>query len=215
MAYQKSARSEAVRGASRDKLLKATFALLARKGYDAMTMQDVVARAGTSIGNAYFYFGNKEQLVAEAVGSVIDGVLAESEREALRVPPGPRRLATLLVNNASAVLDTRSPLARVLLATDQRLGTIQIAEDKAVAVLVRQLASCLPDRPADELPAIATAIFGANRTIIQRMTRGVLDMDATRAKAFMLRWSLRALEVSHAEVEAIVAELSGGDAHDA
>lgn len=213
MVYRKSARSEAVRDASRDKLLKATLALLARKGYDAMTMQEVVARAGTSIGNAYFYFANKEQLVGEAVASAVDAMLAHSEREAERVAPGPRRLATLLVNNANAVLNPRGHVARVLLATDQRLGTLQMAEDKAIAVLLRQLATCFPERPADELPMVAAAIFGANRTVIQRITLGGLAAEVTQAKAFMLGWSLRALDVPDGEVDAIVRDvLEGADA---
>ena len=213
MAYRKSARSEAVRGAAQDKLLKATLALLARKGYDAMTMQEVVARAGTSIGNAYFYFANKEQLVLEAVATVVDTTLEASERAAAQVPPGPLRLATLLVNNATAVMNERGALARVLLATDQRLGTLQMAEDKAIVVLVRQLADCFPARPAEELPAIAAAIFGVNRTIMQRITRGTLAMELARAKAFMLRWSLHALEVPDREVDAIISRLvEHGDA---
>src|SRR5690349_14584365 len=116
MVYRQSARSQAVRGASRQRLLDATIRLLRDKGYDAMTMQDVVAEAGSSIGNAYFYFGNKDKLVAEAVGAELDAMLAASARAAASVPAGPRRLARLIANNFAAVMSPRRGIAHILLA---------------------------------------------------------------------------------------------------
>lgn len=208
MVYRRTARSDAVRDSSRKKLLRAALRLLARKGYEATTMQEVVTAAGTSIGNAYFYFANKEALVTAAVATAIDDVLAESERIAMLEPAGPARLATLLARNARALEGRgRNGAARglgaVLDATDHRLATIQLVEEKAITTLVRVLASCFPARDAAELPALAAAIFGVNRTITLRRIRGQLDMDLASATRFTVSWSLRALGVPQAEVATI------------
>ena len=202
-----------MRDASRSKLLSATLRLLAHKGYEAMTMQEVVASAGTSIGNAYFYFQNKEGLVTAAVEMAVDDVLAESEAIAMQLPAGPHRLATLLACNARALEDRRDRgptggLGTLLVATDHRLATIRMVEDKAIATLVRHLAGCFPDRAEAELPVIAAAIFGFNRSVVLRRLRGQLDMDLESAIAFTISWSLRALGVREAEIQRIVGEVA-------
>jgi len=213
MVYRRTARSEAVRDASRTRLLNATLQLLAHKGYEAMTMQEVVASAGTSIGNAYFYFANKEGLVTAAVEMAVDDAIAESESIAMQVSAGPRRLAMLLASNARALEDRRDRgptggLGSLLVATDHRLATIRMVEDKAIATIVRHLADCFPDRDAAELPAIAAAIFGVNRSVVLRRLRGQLDIDLASAIALTVSWNLRALGVPEPEIAAIVAEVA-------
>ena len=204
MVYRQTARSEAIRSESRQRILQAAHKLLAQRGYDATTMQDIVAEAGTSIGNAYFYFGSKERLVSELVEVAARRALEETAAAAASIPAGPRRLGALIAARVGSLAGRERGLGQLLVATDQRLGTIQIVEDLTIAGWIPQLAECFPDRRASELPAIATAIWGTNRAIIQRMVMGKLAMDEREAVRFAVRWSLRALSVPEREIELVV-----------
>ena len=48
---------------TRAAILAAAEELLQERGYDGMTMRGVAQRAGVSLGNAYYYFSSKEDLV--------------------------------------------------------------------------------------------------------------------------------------------------------
>jgi AcrR family transcriptional regulator len=50
---------------TRAAIARAALALFRERGYEATTMRDIAARAGVSTGNAYYYFGSKEELVQE------------------------------------------------------------------------------------------------------------------------------------------------------
>ena len=58
-ALAKTARGEETRG----KILEAALALFREHGFDETTMRDVAKRAGVSLGNAYYYFASKENLL--------------------------------------------------------------------------------------------------------------------------------------------------------
>jgi hypothetical protein len=92
-----------------------------------------------------------------------------------------------------------------MLTADSRLGVVQALGDLAVQRWVPVLAGALPDRAPAELPAIAAAIWGVNRSIVERIARGTLDLSPRAAVAFMVRWTARALGVSAARTERIVA----------
>ncbi|UCG86115.1 MAG: TetR/AcrR family transcriptional regulator [Gemmatimonadota bacterium] len=49
--------------ARRHQILEAAFRCLARKGYSRMTIRDIAAEAGISVGTIYLYFENKEAVV--------------------------------------------------------------------------------------------------------------------------------------------------------
>jgi AcrR family transcriptional regulator len=51
----------------REAILRAAALELARAGYDGMTLASVATSAGTSIGNLYKYFANKDDLFAATV----------------------------------------------------------------------------------------------------------------------------------------------------
>lgn len=50
---------------TRAAITKAALALFREGGYEAATMRAIAQRAGVSTGNAYYYFGSKEELVQE------------------------------------------------------------------------------------------------------------------------------------------------------
>jgi AcrR family transcriptional regulator len=204
MVYRRTERGEAVRAAVQARILSAAGKLFMSKGYDATTMQDIVREADTSIGNAYFYFQNKEMLMRALVESSFNTMFDAAEERVRRVPEGPERIGTLIAVNTTTFLTTRREMLRVLVA-DSRMGIIQRMGDIAVERWIGILSSSFPDRPSHQLPMIAAAIWGVNRSIVERIARDVLMMDIKDAVTFMVRWSLAALDVPAARIKRIEA----------
>jgi AcrR family transcriptional regulator len=48
---------------TREQIVAAALELFREQGYQGTTMRAVAARAGVSVGNAYYYFGSKEELI--------------------------------------------------------------------------------------------------------------------------------------------------------
>jgi AcrR family transcriptional regulator len=202
MVYRRTQRAEAVRAAAQARIMRAAGKLFATKGYNATTMQDIVREADTSIGNAYFYFQNKEALVRELVESSFNTMFDAAERRVRRLPAGPERVGALIAVNTTTFLTARREMLSVLVA-DSRAGVIQRLGDIAVERWIRILSNSFPNRPSHELPLIAAAIWGVNRSIVERIARHVLTTDVRHAAAFMVRWTLAALDVPSARIDRI------------
>jgi AcrR family transcriptional regulator len=67
---QKSAKAQKTKEA----ILKAALEQFAKKGYGRATMRDIAKQAGVSVGNAYYYFQSKEEMILE--------VFVRSQRDA-------------------------------------------------------------------------------------------------------------------------------------
>ncbi|QNM95321.1 TetR/AcrR family transcriptional regulator [Chitinimonas koreensis] len=78
-----------------DAILDATTRILASKGFDLMTMDDVALEVGISKPSLYKHFKSKEDLVAEAMIRLLDG--AQDYWAAMPADSGPlQKLKTLL-----------------------------------------------------------------------------------------------------------------------
>src|SRR5262245_31340008 len=73
-------------------------------------MRDVAAAARTSIGNLYFYFRNKEDLLVTLMAEARAPVWAWMDTAVASVPPGPARMAILMFANAAGLLGVHSDL---------------------------------------------------------------------------------------------------------
>jgi AcrR family transcriptional regulator len=51
------------RGSTRDAIVSAALELFRERGFEGTTMRAVAERAGVSVGNAYYYFSSKDELV--------------------------------------------------------------------------------------------------------------------------------------------------------
>lgn len=61
--------------ASAEEVLKAALDLFARQGYGATTMRQIAQRAGTSLGNVYHHFRNKEEIFATLINRYFQALL--------------------------------------------------------------------------------------------------------------------------------------------
>ena len=80
------------------RLLAAATELFAEKGFDATSVQEVVARAQVTKGALYHYFDSKQELLYEIYHSIISFQLAELERILAAGGPPDRTLRDIIVN---------------------------------------------------------------------------------------------------------------------
>jgi AcrR family transcriptional regulator len=116
---KKLSRKELLNGYRTQSLMEATRKVIARGGFDAVTMERVSAEAGLTKGAVYLYFPNKEQLILAAVEEIssemVERIAAEVDAEA---PPWERLSQTLRAE--LKIMEEQKDLIRVLLL-DRRL----------------------------------------------------------------------------------------------
>ena len=100
---QKGAGTKSAR--TRTAIIEAALRLFRERGYDATTMRAVAAEAGVSVGNAYYYFASKEQLIQ----GFYDQAQLDHMTAARPVLEGERDLTARIVGVAGAWLDTMEP----------------------------------------------------------------------------------------------------------
>jgi AcrR family transcriptional regulator len=205
MAYRATERRQR-RQAMRARLLDAARELFMRQGYAATTMAQVVEQAGTSIGNCYFYFANKEALLRGVVEDFAQQIVREIDAAAAAVPAGPAQLAIALARGVEAALE-RKELARVLL--------VETRQPELRSLILEYFAARLPEflekggvaHTSEERRLIALAYQGSVFQLLEAVMTGELQEDAYTLARFLTRWNLRALGLPPEAVEQGLAAL--------
>ncbi len=77
----------------KEKLRRATYELLAEKGYASVSTRDIVKRADTALGQLTYYYKTKDSLINEVIDEIIETLIkrlseavenAEDKKEALK-----------------------------------------------------------------------------------------------------------------------------------
>ena len=90
---------------TRAAIIGAALRLFRETGYEATTMRAVAREAGVSTGNAYYYFGSKEELIREFYA----GTQAEHEAASRAVLARETAFAARLRGTLRALIDVMSP----------------------------------------------------------------------------------------------------------
>ena len=90
---------------TRAAIVTAALDLFRERGYEATTMRAIAIRAGVSTGNAYYYFGSKEELIQEFYSR---NQLAH-EVASRPVLAAERELAARLAGTVKALIDVLEP----------------------------------------------------------------------------------------------------------
>jgi len=205
MVYRQNERSTRVREASRARMLAAARRLFARRGFEATTMRQIAAAARTSIGNLYFYFASKEELLETLMAEAREPLWAWIDRAIATVPPGATRLAIVLYANAVGLLAADRALTHMLL---RESGRPELADRVARPYWERMRAHIrenFPGYPEADLDLAAAAWTGAGRSCIERAVAGDLPGDPLELAAFLARWNLRGLGVSDPDIDEALA----------
>lgn len=200
MVYRQTPRTERARADRRARILGAARKLFLRRGYEVTTMRDVAAGAGTSIGNLYFYFEDKEALLEALLAETRQPTWEWADALSDTLPPGPIRLAVLLYTNAITLLGPTQDLTRAMLLLGAPPRVMERAMEAYRVRLRSYLRDNVPGLPDRDRELAVTAWTGANRSLIERRVRGELDTGPTDLAVFTVRWNLRAVGFSDAEV---------------
>jgi AcrR family transcriptional regulator len=96
MAPRSREASDAVREASRARVLDAARSLFARHGYVACRVSDIARRAGMSPGNVYWHYESKEAMLRAILVDGFDGLEAMTADVAAEYGPARRKLEILV-----------------------------------------------------------------------------------------------------------------------
>jgi AcrR family transcriptional regulator len=155
-------------------------------------MQHIVAAAGTSIGNCYFLFPNKEAVLAALVEEANQTIGAAVDRAIARASSGPAR-AAIAIHAGVIALSQQASLARIFLI-EAAHGGLRARTVAFFAARVRRFFAAHPELLGDDsLDMIALAWSGANLQIIEGLIAGELQHDPDATGKFLARWNLRAI----------------------
>ncbi|MCS7484721.1 TetR/AcrR family transcriptional regulator [Umezawaea endophytica] len=107
-----------------NRIMAAAVRLFAAKGFDATTVQEVVAAAEVTKGALYHYFGSKDDLLYEIYRSLIGRQMAELDRiVALRLDPATtvREIIVSLVETTASSVDETAVFMREMHRLDADL----------------------------------------------------------------------------------------------
>lgn len=91
-------------------ILDTCEALLAQKGYDAMTVGDIAQGAGITRGALYFYFGSKQDVVTALVARTVEHLWERSRLTAQADEP--RQAITAAMRRTVALWNEHGPVIR-------------------------------------------------------------------------------------------------------
>ena len=204
MVYRQTARSERLRAARRATMLKAARTLFSRRGYEVTTMRDVAAAAGTSIGNLYFYFKDKQELLETLLAGTRALTWAGADEAAATVPPGPARLAILVYSNALGLLGPDRDLTSMLLLRGAPPEVTERVVEEYRVRLRAYFRENIPQMGDGEHELAITAWSGAARNLLQRHLRGELDVAPKLLAEFAVRWNLRGAGFPESDIDQAV-----------
>jgi AcrR family transcriptional regulator len=164
--YRPTERTEARRVASRERIVRAAHALIARGGYREAQVSAVAAGAGVATGTVYRHFPSKADLFAEVFRRASQREV-DATREAAQGAGGPasRRLAAAVETFARRALRGRR-LAWALLAepVDPAVEVERLAFRRAYAAgfeLILREGVAAGELPAQNIELSAAALVGA------------------------------------------------------
>ncbi|MEV7791206.1 TetR family transcriptional regulator [Streptomyces sp. NPDC087512] len=186
-----------------DELTRAALGLLAREGFDAVTVDEIAAAAGVSKRTFFRYFASKEDVVVQFLAEMGAGMREElAGRPAGEEPSAALRHTVWRSIDACAGHAERAlPVVQLILGTPALLARFLERQTQWRDALAAELADRLGLDPATELyPQLAAGTaLAAFHTVLQRWS----DSDGTEDPAVLTD---RAFAVLAPALDAVVRE---------
>jgi TetR/AcrR family fatty acid metabolism transcriptional regulator len=154
----------------------AAMRVVARKGYDHVTVQDIADEAGIAKGTVYLYFKSREDIFEKTM-SYAFGDLQARIREAIGAGGTFAGIVERIVKVQLDYFEERHEFFRLYLAMAEPLGTRRLRKHSAyqshIAELVKMIEAAAKKKEIHAQPAqrIAVALASVVRDIgLQRMT---------------------------------------------
>lgn len=135
---------------TRRKVVSAAVECLCEKGLARLTTTEVCKRAGTSQGSIFKHFANKDELIAAAVESLYEELIARYRQAIVALPANANRVDTA-IDALWGLFQTPQLLAvyelHIAARTDSALRGVVAPMEKAHRAKIRELAaSIFPQR---------------------------------------------------------------------
>lgn len=184
----------------RQRIVSAARSLTAEQGFDASSMRAIVKRAKTSIGNAYFYFENKEALLQAVVEDIVTPIWTYSDQVQQKFPAGAERLGVSIYLNTLPAISGAIPELII-----HRGRPDHVMLDALSHALIRRntewLPEMMPHLSAGEVAFRIRAILGAGKSIVIGYLKGELSGDAHQICKRLVHWDLQAAGFGADEIE--------------
>lgn len=195
MPYRPTPNTEAKKEAMRQRLLASAEELFVAHGYEATSLQQIVKAAGTSVGNCYFYYANKEAILFALGDKLRLEVAAEIDEAMAGTEIGPKRFAVAVYTGVIATLE-RAPLAKVTLI-DTAFPSLRKLTMEMFAARARRAFADTPEFfqgwPEATPDLAAAAWHGAVYYVLEGIIAGRIAESPRRAARFATRWNLQSL----------------------
>ncbi|MEU8761385.1 helix-turn-helix domain-containing protein [Streptomyces sp. NPDC048659] len=154
--------NEELRRRSRERILQATVELVDERGYEATTLADIAARAGSARGLISYYFPGKRQLLQSAVHRLMHLTLAEALEREPRTEDGRERMARA-IDAILGLAEDRPVLMRTHMAGIlQAEGFVRCPEQQRLAELLRDTVVRYGSEDVDtDYPLLRALLMGA------------------------------------------------------
>ena len=191
----------------RTRIVSAARKLIAEQGVEASSMRAIVKEAGTSIGNAYFYFSNKNALLDAVVEAIATPIWHFSDKVQQDFPPGVERLGV------SIYLNTLPAISGAIPEQGIHEGRVDHAMlDRLTHVLIRRntnwLPALFPELSAQEIAFRVHAVLGAGKSIVIGYLQGRLEGEPHEVCERLVRWDLHAAEFDDQKIESALEAIS-------
>lgn len=206
MVYRQTEKTRLRNEQRRRDILSAARSLFAEKGYGRTTMNHIVKRADTSIGNAYFYFKNKEELLREIVMDIIadfweiqDDIIESSNTAVMK-------LALVLYHSMWKMI-SNDEVAQLLIIGNAMPGIRQSMFDDFSA-RVGELVNTAPGEFKEINTDLAIdSTYGSQIWILERKRSGEIPYEIEEICRFNVQWTLQAICVSKDVIERTLQDL--------
>jgi len=122
VAYRTTPKMIERKAARRRAFLAAATRLFGRRGYHASTVPMIVAEAGASTGNFYFYFRNKEDIFAAALSNLGERITSAIDAAIAKASPNPLAQMKAAVEGFVFFLAQNPEEARILIVESSGLS---------------------------------------------------------------------------------------------
>lgn len=187
----------------RDRVVEAALQLFAERGYDQVSVDDIIAATGTSKGTFYHYFKGKEDIVAEIGNQQIETIRYWNARTPGQIKSLEGHINRLFLDLSSNVKGEPG-LVRTLFALTLQNSSIQSVQEAQSRELYEALLKWLPDRRKVE--ALFSMYFG---TLMIWSIRPDQDLEELMLRQLESVWNgLRSQTFTSIEIETSEKEAS-------
>ncbi|MEL6543134.1 MAG: helix-turn-helix domain-containing protein [Myxococcota bacterium] len=206
MAYRRTDKVEKRLKERRRRMLHAARTHFSAQGYAATTMQQVAKSAGTSIGNLYFYFSNKEELLLAVVDDFMREIGGRIDRAKALFDAGAHQIAGGVYAAILAAM-SNDQLVALILMSDGAQSLRQRVLEYFTARLLEFFDEHREEIPEGQHLMVAHAWQGALFNVLEQRLSGELSCNDLELARFLALWNLRGLGYEQDSAERIVRQV--------